>query len=209
MSRTSNYPVYPAPNVPSIVYVPQMGSSKVSRSVSVIAIILLIALLFVGMNLLQDDAFYKEEKLDWNMGYIDADGRGVEYNAWTESFFGFGNTYGMYTSNAIEIKHGVTIHLDFGSNLTYQVLLYDQNDKFLGTMGDPKSNGQIVDEQYLTGKFATAKFLRIYAYERDTEMNGINPVSKGLNWWEMISRASGIRVSVKQSDLKDDIADIV
>ena len=82
-SPSSSYsPVNPySTSVPVIqpVYIPNVGSSKINRAVSVIAILLIIALLFVGMQLWNGNGIIKEN-VTWVMGYIDENGDAVSIN---------------------------------------------------------------------------------------------------------------------------------
>ena len=200
-----NYPIYPQvqPNMPTVVYVPQIGNRKINKSVSVIAIILLIALLFVGMKLISEDGFYKNQKLDWSRGYINTE-TGIAENTWNKW-----NSYGMYTVNSIEIGKGVKIELKFDSKMTYQVLVYNANDEFLGTMGDPTSSGQKLDNDDFTGEFSTAKYIRLYAYEKSVEVNGINPTDEKFTFFDMLTRASNFKVStLEESNIEDNLEDL-
>lgn len=200
-----NYPIYPQvqPNMPTVVYVPQIGSRKINKSVSVIAIILLIALLFVGMKLISEDGFYKNQKLDWNRGYINTE-TGKANDTWNKW-----NSYGMYTVDPIEIGKGVKIELKFDSKMTYQVLVYDANDEFLGTLGDPTSSGQKLDNDDFTGEFSAAKYIRLYAYEKSEEVNGINPTDAKFTFFDMLTRASDFKVStLEESNIKDNLEDL-
>jgi len=190
--------------VNSLVYVPNTGSKRMNDAVSVIAIILLIALLFVGMKFLKEDGFYKEQECDWQRGYIDLEtGKVVQ-----DGFFD-GESYGMYTAEAIKIGHGVRIDLKFGSTLTFQVLIYDENDKYLGTFGDPHANGMKLFAEDLNGEFSTAHYIRIYAYENDVELENGNPSNAEFSGFDMIFKATHIKVyALEKSNIEDNIDDI-
>lgn len=203
-----NYYPQSQQSFPSIVYVPTGSSPKVNRSVSVIAIILIIALLFVGMKMINENGFYKEVKnIVWNRGYIDHQENGLGIP--DGEFFGnwkFQKSYGMYTKDKISIKYGVKIERDFDSSLSYQVHLYDEFDVHLAVMGVPEAGALILDYgEQLTGELAKAKYVRLFAYPREVTLdeNGM-PSSRELNMWDWLANKKDIKIFVNESNMKDD-----
>ena len=209
---SQNY--YPTPQPQpqhTIVYLPPVGNTKMNRSVSVIAIILIMALLFVGMGLFSEQGFYKEQKnIVWNRGYIDKEtGLGVK-DAGIVGNWNFRSSYGMYTKDAIAIKHGIKIELAYDSTLTYEIYVFGQHDNFIGILGTPQVSGIILDESDFTSIFAEAKFIRLYAYPRNIEVgeDGI-PIEKALGMWDWFTCRDDITISVNHSNIKDDLEDVV
>lgn len=195
---------YPAQQVsrPTIVYMPQMGNKKVNKSVSVIAIVLLFAVLLVGMKLISEEGFYQKIKLKWNRGYINTETGLAEKTS-------FGKAYGMYTVEPIEIENGVKIDLKFGSKLTYQIFVYDENDSFLGILGNPMATGQKLDKDKIDGVYPRAKYIRLFAYEVKESEDGNLPNDEKFSVFDMWFRSGNIKVSgLAESNIGDNLGDI-
>ena len=193
---------YAPTSSPTVIYMPPMGDKKVSRSVSVVAIVLLFALLFMLMGMVSDNGFYSKEKVTWNRGYIDENGLGV-YTGWSGST----KVTGMYTHDAIPIKHGVKIELDFDSKLAYNVYVYNEHDGFLGILSNPYMTGVTLLPEDFTGEFAQAKYIRVYAYMRENESSNpnIERVNRGkdVTFWDWLVRKNDIKIYVNQSGIKN------
>lgn len=196
---------YAPTSSPTVIYMPPMGDKKVSRSVSVVAIVLLFALLFMLMGMVSDNGFYSKEKVTWNRGYIDENGLGV-YTG-TKSNHKVDHVVGMYTHDAIPIKHGVKIELDFDSKLSYKILVYSENDGYLGSIPNPYMAGVTLLPEDFTGEFANAKYIRIFAYQRTTGNDAADYVnlksSNGLTFWDWLVRKNDIKIYVNQSGIKN------
>ena len=196
---------YAPTSSPTVIYMPPMGDKKVSRSVSVVAIVLLFALLFMLMGMVSDNGFYSKQKLTWNRGYIDQYGLGVYTGLKANG--SVDHLVGMYTHDAIPIKHGVKIELDFDSKLQYSIYVYSENDGYLGTIPNPYMAGVTLLPEDFTGEFAGAKYIRIYAYPRssgDVTINYIEQKTKnGLTFWDWLVRKNDIKVYVNQSGIKN------
>lgn len=209
----NDYNYYPAPQPRrEIVYVPQIGDSRINRSVSVIGIILIIALLFVGMKFISDDGFYKKTNVTWNRGYIDENGLGVKSG---EIFgnYNLANTEGMYTVEAIPIKYGVRVEKNFDSNLNYKILCYNEHDSFIGEYGQPYAGNLELTIDMLSGEsnnglnYKDTKYIRIYAYSsKDDDNLGILGGSRrtgNLTMWQWLFGRDDFTIYVNQSDAKD------
>ena len=189
-SSTSKVPVNPypintypvntyTPSFPVIqpVYIPNVGSNKINRAVSVIAILLIIALLFVGMQLLNGNGIVKNN-VTWVMGYIDEHGEAVPLKGKASNSFGdvidnfmintgFKTTVGMFTSEGIEVKTGVQIKKIFESHYLYEILCYDEDDSFIGCFGEPRSQDEQLNPKNFNGEFRRTKYIRLYVYPKD------------------------------------------
>ena len=192
-----------------MVYVPNTGTKKMNDAVSVIAIVLLIALLFVGMKMMDDEnGFYKLDKsIDWTPGYVDLNnGLGVADDV---GFFGNlknDRTYGMFTAERIPIDKGLKIERVFTSKLEYQVLLYDEYDTYLGVLAVPESDLLVVDyDVSLTGEQNKAKYIRIFAYPTGVSLDEFGkPVSMEFTKQQWMRCKHDIVIYKNMSDIKDE-----
>lgn len=170
MNDYSCYPVsYPQPSTPRLVYVPQVANPSTNRAVSVIGIILIIALLFVGMQVFNGKGII-EKDVTWVMGYIDENGESntsISYDNWFAKVFGAGSTVGMFTSEAIPVKSGVQIDKLFESKYLYKIYCYDEDDAFIGCMGAPRSEDEKLYPDDFNGEFSQTKYIRLFVYQKD------------------------------------------
>ena len=210
----NDYNYYPAPQPRrEIVYVPQMGNTRINRSVSVIGIILIIALLFVGMKFISDDGFYAKTKVTWNRGYIDENGEGVQESGALISWNSSKNTHnvGMYTVDPIPIKYGVRIERDFDSKLQYKILCYNDSDSFIGTYGTPYGSNVTLTLDMLSGESANGqnykdtKYIRIFAYPKSASdlETYLTLKNGGLTFYQWLVGRKDFTIYVNQSDVKD------
>ena len=180
MRNYNNYPVQydqvrHSP-VSSIVYVPQIGNKKINRSVSVVALIMIIALLFVGMKVMNGEGVINE-KLVWVSGYIDAKGEAhsvdIDANGW-QKFTSWAfkkdlpSASGMFTKNAIPIKTGVRISMAYETNYYCDILAYDSNDAFIGTFTRAEGNLMTLTKDDFTGEdFGKTEYIRLFIYPKN------------------------------------------
>lgn len=184
-SPSSSYPpVNPYPTSAPIiqpVYIPNVGSSKINRAVSVIAILLIIALLFVGMNFINGNGAFKKN-VTWVRGYIDANGEPHEVKQIDAPIVGglasviidvfnkSADSKGMFTSDAIPISGGVQINKVFETPYEYLILCFDKDDAYIGVFGEPRSSSEELKSDNFTGEtFASTKYIRLYVYPKNGE----------------------------------------
>lgn len=122
-------------------------ADKVKWVIVTIAIILLtVAVIGIVVGITRD--FGKD--INFKVGTLNATGQYAESNS------------SIYMKDSVSCKN-LTVEKDFEAQITYRIVFYDGNEKFLGSTEELSGNFSTNNNEEFTGegKFATAKYFRI------------------------------------------------